>query len=134
MVEELKVGTDENIVKVLNIPGYKLYSGGWRAQGWNGWEYCQGSRIPGCKLYSGGWRAQGWNGWEYCQGSRISGYKLYSGGWRAQGFGTEKNIVKVLNIPGYKLYLGGWRAQGWNEWEYCQGSRISGYKLYRCSR
>ena len=91
MVEELKAETDENIVKVLNIPGYKLYSGGWRAQGWNGWEYCQGSRI--------------------------SGYKLYSGGWRAQGFGTDKNIVKVLNIPGYKPYLGGWKAQCWTEWE-----------------
>jgi len=26
--EELKVGTDENIVKVLNIRGYNLYSGG----------------------------------------------------------------------------------------------------------
>ena len=35
VVEELQVGTDENIVKVL---GYldKLYSVGWKAQGWNG--------------------------------------------------------------------------------------------------
>ena len=44
MVEELKVGTDENIIKVLGIPEYKLYSGSWRAQGWDGWKYYQGSR------------------------------------------------------------------------------------------
>ena len=83
MVGKLKIGTDENIVKVL---GYldKLYSGGWKAQGWNGWEYCKGSRISGYKLYSGGWKAQDWKGWEYCQDSRISGYKLYLGGWKAQ--------------------------------------------------
>ena len=59
MVEELKVETDENNIKVLGIPGYKLYSGGWRAQGWDGWDI-----IPGYKLYSGGWRAQGWDGWK----------------------------------------------------------------------